>query len=87
MEKQNNIKIRVGSIVKTKVGVLDNITMERRIRIISEDMVGCVESVVGKNNCLLQLQNGHKKWIGSSLLVFLSLKEEVEMGEPLYHSL
>ena len=49
-------------------------------------MVGCVHAVVGKKNFLVQLEYGKKKEISSSLIVFLSSKEEVEMDEPLSHS-
>ena len=42
--------------------------------------------MAGKNNFLVQLEYGKKKETNYSLLVFISLKEEVEMDEPLYHS-
>ena len=44
-------------------------------------MVGCVQSVVGKNKFLVRFKDGQKKEIGSCLLVYLSEKEEVEMEE------
>ena len=40
-------------------------------------MVVCVHSLVGKKNLLVQFGGGQKKEIGSSPLVFLSLKELV----------
>ena len=49
-------------------------------------MVGCVHSVVRKNNFLVQFEDGRKKDISYSLLVFLSSKEEVELDEPISHS-
>ena len=49
-------------------------------------MVGCVHAVVGKKKFLVQFEDGQKKEISSSSLVLLSLKEEVEMDEPLAHS-
>ena len=75
----------MGGFVKAKVGGLDKITREVRIRRMNKDMVGCVHSVVGKNKLLIQFEDGQKKEIGSSLLVFLSSKEEVDMDEPISH--
>ena len=49
-------------------------------------MVGCVQAVVGKKRLLVQLEDGQKKEISSSLLVFLSPKEEVDMDESLSNS-
>ena len=43
----------------------------------------CVQSVVEEKNLLVQLKYGQKKLISASSLVFLSLKEEVDMNEPL----
>ena len=51
-----------------------------------KEVVVCVQGVVGKNNFLFQFKNGKKKYISSSSLVFLSLKEEVEMDEAISHS-
>ena len=51
-----------------------------------KEVVVCVQGVVGKNNFLVQFENGKKKYISSSSLVFLSLKEEVEMDEAISHS-
>ena len=47
-------------------------------------MVVCVQSVVGKKRFLV-FEDGQKKEISSSSLVYLSLKEEVEMEEPISH--
>ena len=44
-------------------------------------MVVCVQSVVGKKNSIFQFEDGQKKEISSSLLVFLGLKGGVEMYE------
>ena len=41
---------------------------------------------VGKKTLLTQFEDGQKKEIISSLLVFLFSKEEAEMDEPLSHS-
>ena len=48
-----------------------------------KQVVGCVQAVLGKKILLVQLEDGQKKEIISSLLVFLSSKEQVEMDEPL----
>ena len=86
MKKHTKTNIGVGSIVKAKVGELENITREGRIRSMSKEVVGCFQSVVGENKFFVQFKDGKKKEISPSLLVFLSSKEEVEMDEPLYNS-
>ena len=48
-------------------------------------MVGCIHSVLGKKKFLIQFEYGQKKEISSSLLVFLSLKEEIDMDEAILH--
>ena len=48
-----------------------------------KEVVVCVQSVVGKNNFLVQFEYGQKKEISFSLLVFLNLEEEVETEEPI----
>ena len=53
--KQTKTKIRVGSVVQAKVGELENIKMEGRIRIMRKEVVGCVHRVVGKNKLLVVL--------------------------------
>ena len=55
MKKQNKSKIGVGSVVKAKVGELENITREVRSRRISKEVVRCVQAVVGKKNFPVQL--------------------------------
>ena len=86
MKKQTKTKIGVGSVVKTKVGELGNITREGRIRIMIKEVVGCVQSVLEKNMLLVQFKYWQKKEISFSLLVFLSSKEEVDMDEEISHS-
>ena len=44
--------------------------------------MGCVHAVAGKNNSLVQFEDGQKKEMSSSSLVLLSSKEEVEMDDP-----
>ena len=73
----------MGSVVKAKVGELENITREGRSRRMRKEVMGCVQSIVGKNKFLVQFEDGQKKDINSSSLVFLSLKEGVEMDEPI----
>ena len=48
-------------------------------------MVGCVQSMVGKKKFLVLVEDGQKKEIVFSSLVYLSLKEEVDMDEPISH--
>ena len=45
--------------------------------------MGCVQSVLGKNNFVVLFEDGQKKDIGSCSLVYLSEKEEVEMEESI----
>ena len=73
----------MGSVVKAKVGELENITREGRSRRMSREVVVCVQSVVGKNNFLVLFEYWQKKYIGSCSLVYLSEEDEVEMEEPI----
>ena len=50
-----------------------------------KEVVVCVESVLGKNNLLVLFEDGKKKEIVSSLLVYLSKKVEVDMEESISH--
>ena len=86
MKKYNKTKIGVGSVIKSKVLELKKITMEGRIMRMSKEVVGCLQAVVGKKKFLVQFEDGQKKDISSSSVVFLSLKDEFEMDEPLSHS-
>ena len=85
MKKKTNTKIGVGSVVKANVGELDNITREGRIRRMRKEVVGCFQTVVGKKRLLVLFEDGQKKEISYSLLVYLILKEKVEMEEPISH--
>ena len=85
LKKQTKTNIGVGYVVKAKVGELEKITMEGRSRRMRKVVVGCVHSVLGKNNFFVQFKDGQKKEISSSSLVFLSPKEDVEMDEPISH--
>ena len=46
-------------------------------------VVGCVQSVVGKNKFLVLFEYGQKKEMVSFLLVHLNEKEEVDMDESI----
>ena len=61
------------------------ITREGRTKGMSKEVVVCVHDLGWKKNFLVQFEDGQKKEISDSLLVFLSSKEEVEMDEPLSH--
>ena len=80
---QTKTKIGVGSVVKAKVGELENFTSEGRIRRTRKEAMGCVQCVVGKNKFLVLFGYGHKKEIGYFSLVYLSEKEEVDMEESI----
>ena len=53
---------------------------------IRKEVVVCVQAVLGKKKFIFKFKDGQKKEIIYSLLVFISLKEEAEMDEPLSHS-
>ena len=59
----------------------DGINMRTR-----KKLEGCVHAVVGNKKFLFQFEDGKKNEIIYYLLVFLSLKEKVEMDVPLSHS-
>ena len=82
-KKQTKTKIGVGFVVKAKVGELDKITREGRSSRMRKEVVIYVHSVMGKNKFLVQFEDGHKKEINSSSLVYFSSREEVEMEEPI----
>ena len=75
----------MGSVVKAKVGYLKKITREGRSRKIREEVVGCVQSVLGKKKFLVKFEDGQKRDISSYVMVFLSSEEGVEMDEPISH--
>ena len=74
MTKQTKTKIGVGSVVKAKVGELEKITRKGRTRRMRKEVVGCVQSLLGKNKFLVIFDDGQKKEIGSCLLVYLNEK-------------
>ena len=61
LNKQTKTKIVVGSVVKAKVGELENIIRKGRISRISKEVVGCVQIVVGKNKFLVLFEDRKKK--------------------------
>ena len=61
MKKHNKKKIGLGSVVKAKVGELEEITMEVRSRIIRKKVVECVHDAVGNNKFLFKFKYGPKK--------------------------
>ena len=57
MKKQTKTKIGVGSVVKAKVGELDKITREVRIRRTRKYVVGYFHSVLGNKKFLTQFKD------------------------------
>ena len=53
-KKRIKTKIGVGSVVKLKVGDMEDNTREVIIRRMSKYVVGCVQAVVGKNKFLVK---------------------------------
>ena len=53
MKKHNKKKIGVGSVLKSNVGELENITREGSIRRNRKEVVGCVQDLYGKNKFLV----------------------------------
>ena len=74
MKRQNKTKIGEGSVVKKKIGGLENITREVGIKRVRKEVVGFFYSLVGKKNFLVQFGDVHNKETSYSSLVFLSLK-------------
>ena len=64
---------------------MENITREGIIRRMRKEVVICVHSVVGKKKSLFQFEDGKKKDIISSSLLFLISKEEFDMDEAVSH--
>ena len=65
---------------------MEKITREGRSRKARKEVVGCIQSAVGKKNFLVQFEDGQKKEISYSHLVFLSSKGEVDIDEAISHS-
>ena len=61
MKNQTKKKIGSGSVVKAKVGELEQISREGRSRRMRKEVVGCVQSVVGKKKLLVQFKDGQRK--------------------------
>ena len=76
----------MGYVVKTKVVDMDENTRNGRIRRIRKEVVGCVQAVLGKKKLLVKFEYWQKKDMSSCSLVFLCLKEEVDMDRPLSNS-
>ena len=74
-KKQTKTQIGMGSVVKAKVGEIEENTREGIIRMIRKEVVVCVQDFMLKNILLVQFGDGKKKEISSSLFVFLSSKE------------
>ena len=86
MKNQTKTKIGVGSVVKAKVGELENITREGIRKKMSKEVLICVQILVWKNKFLVQFKDIQKKKKSSSSIVILSSKDEVEMDEAISHS-
>ena len=82
-KKRINTKIEEGSVVKEKVGAMEENTREGISNRMRKYVVVCVQAVVGKKRFLVQFGYGQKEETSAGSLVFLCLKEEVEMDEPL----
>ena len=65
MTKQTKTKIVVGSVVKAKVGELEQITRKGRTSRMRKEVVGCVQIVVGEYKFLVIFEDGQKKEIVS----------------------
>ena len=77
MKKQNKTKIGVGSVVKAAVGESEDITREGRIRMMRNEVIVCVHDLVGKKRFLVKFEDGQKKVISYSFLVFLIRKRRL----------
>ena len=82
-KKHIKMKIWLGYVVKAKVGDMEDNIREGRRRRMREEVVRCVQDMVGNNKFLVQFKDGQKKEMSYSSLVFLCSKEEVELDETL----
>ena len=64
----------MGYVVKEKVGELEDTTREEIRMRMKIEVVGCFHNVLGKEKFLVQFEDGQKKYMSSSLLVFLRSK-------------
>ena len=55
-KKHNNMKIRVGSVVKAKAGEMEEKKREGRSRRMRKLVMGCVHAVVGKKRFVISIQ-------------------------------
>ena len=69
-KKQTKTKVRVGFVVKSKVGDMEDNTRKGRSRSISKYIVLCIQAMVYKNKLLVQFKDDNKKDMCSCLLVF-----------------
>ena len=76
-KKRVNPKIKMGSLVKAKVIKMEDNTREGRNRRMRKEVVVCVQFAVGKNNFLVQFEDGQKKEMSSISLLYLCSKQEV----------
>ena len=55
-KKRNKTNIGVGSVVKAKVGEMEENIGEGRIKRTRKELMGCVQAVVGKKKLVVQLK-------------------------------
>ena len=60
-KKRIKTKIGVGSVVKAKVGDMEEEKGDGRSRRMRKEVVGCVQAVVCNKRCLVQFEYGKKK--------------------------
>ena len=60
-KKRIRTKSRVGSIVKAKVGEMEDNKRKAGIRSMIKEVVGCVQAVAGNNKFLVQFEDSQKK--------------------------
>ena len=78
-KKRIKTKIGVGSVVKAKVGDMEENTREGRNSRIRKEVVGCVQDVVGNKKFLVQFGYGQNKDMGSFLLSCVCSKEGYDL--------
>ena len=69
------------SLIKEKVGNIEEKTREGISRSTRKDVVGCVQCVVSKKRFLVQFEYGKKKYMSAYSLSYLCKKEEVGQEE------
>ena len=71
-------KILVGTVVKAKVGEMEEDIREEFLRRLKKEMTGVVQEVVGKMRYLVRFQDGLEKEMALNQITIVVVRSEVE---------